>query len=305
MRTIDKIAAFQAIARPSGGFAIVADDGRESLRAILTRAGRAAEDGDLTDFKVLVAERLGPVASALLVDLVYGRPALDALRAAAPACGRIVAVDRFVEPRLGPLEATSLDREAMTPELPAQGVQALKFYIYWRPEQPAAERAEECATFVERCAELGVLSVLEGVVKLPGDDPRFDDALVEAAVEFGSFAPDLYKTQVPTLHRDGAEATERQARRVTEAVGVPWVALSNGVPADAFGDAVTAVCRGGASGFLAGRGSWSPAVTAPDPGEELARGGTARVRALAERVDRDARPWWVAARIDPALAGAA
>jgi sulfofructosephosphate aldolase len=304
MQTAERIAAFQAIARPRGGFAIVADDGRESLRGILTRAGRPADDADLTAFKTLVAEQLGPVASALLVDLVYGSPSLDALERSVPSCGRIVAVDTFHEERLGPLEATSLDRARMTPEVAARA-HALKFYIHWRPEQPASERAEEVRAFVEGCAALGVLSVLEGVVKLPGEDPRFDDALVAAAEEFGAFGPDVYKTQVPTFGRDGVEAIERESRRVTDAVGAPWVALSNGVAVDRFPDAVSAVCRGGASGFLAGRGAWSPAVSAEDPAAELASAGRERLAELAERVDRDARPWWVAAGIDPALVPAA
>jgi len=290
-----KQAAFAAISRPSGGFAIVADDGRESLRKILRDAGRPHEDADLTAFKILIARQLGPVSSALLVDLVYGAPALDALIEAAPATGRIVAVDAFTEPRYGPLEDSTLDEARMTADLAARGVHALKFYIYWRPDQPASERAAQCRTFVERCDELGVLSVLEGVVKLPADDPRFDDALVAAAEEFGSFGPDMYKTQVPTIGRGDAEKIEAEARRVSDAVGVPWVALSNGIAAAAFPDAIEAVCRGGGSGFLAGRGAWSPAVTADDPAAELSTAGHERLRELADRVDAHATPWWEAA----------
>jgi sulfofructosephosphate aldolase len=298
-----KLDAFAAIARPSGGFAIVADDGRESLRNILRNGDRPHEDADLTAFKVLIAEQLGPVASALLVDVVYGRPALDALVVAAPQTGRIVAVDRFQEPRFGPLEDTSLDTAVMTAELAASGVHALKFYIYWRPEQPASERAEACRAFVDGCAALGVLSVLEGVVKLSPDDPGFDEALVAAAEEFGAFRPDMYKTQVPTVGRGDADRIEAEARRVSDAVGVPWVALSNGIAPAAFPDATAAVCRGGGSGFLAGRGAWSPAVGADDPAAELATAGVARVQELAARVDAHATPWWEAAGL-PAPAAA-
>jgi sulfofructosephosphate aldolase len=52
-----------AIARPSGTFAMVAMDQRESLRHMFDLAGSGRPDDDvLIDFKVAVAEELGPLA---------------------------------------------------------------------------------------------------------------------------------------------------------------------------------------------------------------------------------------------------
>ena len=76
---------------------------------------------------------------------------------------------------------------------------ALKIYMFWHPDDPVGPRLEEAQAFVEGCAGLGVLSLLEGVVRLPGSDPRFDDSLIAAAAEFGATKPDIYKTQAPTL----------------------------------------------------------------------------------------------------------
>jgi sulfofructosephosphate aldolase len=294
----DRAHKLVALTRPGGGFAMVANDGRESLRGIFHQADRPCEDADLVSFKTTVARVLGPHCTAMLMDPMYGLPALAALREAAPQTGRLLAVDRFDEPRFGPLAATSLDRDAMHPDQVPSDVHALKFYMFWHPDQPAGPRREEAAEFVEGCARLGVVSLLEGVVQLPVTDPRFDDALLAAATEMGEARPDVYKTQVPTLGRAPLEDIERRSSDLSRAVGVPWVALSNGVAADRFADVVSAVCRGGASGFLAGRASWSRAVEQDNPAEELASSGVLRLQTYAERVDRDAVPWWVAAGIE-------
>jgi len=231
----------------------------------------------------------------MLVDLDYGLPALAELSDRAPGTGRIVAVDVFHGPRFGPPTGTSLDVEAFRPGALPPDLHALKFFMFWHPDQPMSRRRDQASEFVERCATLGLLSLLEGVVQLPGTDERFDESLLRAAEEFGQARPDLYKTQVPTLGRAALDEVQRLSTSLTRAVGVPWVALSNGVEADRFADVVGAVCRGGASGFLAGRASWSAAVDADDPAAELASAGRSRLAAFADRVDAEGVPWWVAA----------
>ena len=291
----EKIPLFEAIARDSGGFAMLALDGRASMRAILRDAGRPHEDADQSAFKAMVAGTLGPQASAVLCDTLTGAAAIDVVRESPGGTGLIVAVDDFTEPRFGPLQDSRLDLDAMAPAVARGGVHALKVYLFWRPEESKEERVAGAKEFVERCNDLGVLSVLEGVITVPAGDPRFDDCLVQAAAEFGAFGPDVYKTQMPTVGQGDDESIQTQAARVTEAVGAPWVVLSNGVPTARFADGIAASCRGGASGFLAGRGAWRAAVTAPDPAEELRTTGVARFAELAAVVDAHARPWRQAA----------
>lgn len=295
MDTSMKCRAFAALARAGGGFAMVANDGRESLRGLLHARNQPADDAALAAFKTQVARHLGPLCSAMLVDLMYGGEALDELRASAPGVGRILSVDLFDEPRFGPLAGTSLDREAMTVDALPPDVHALKFYVFWHPDRPPSTRDDDVAFFVSTCARLGVLSLLEGVVQLPADHPMFDESLVAAASEFGAYHPDIYKTQVPTLGRAAADEIQRLAQQVTVAVNAPWVALSNGISAEAYADSVEAVCRGGASGFLAGRATWSPAIGTPDAALELSTTGAQRLQTYIDRVDEAARPWWIAA----------
>lgn len=292
----DTTARYDAITRPGGGFAMVALDARESMRGIFREEGRPHEDDDLAAFKELAAHQVAPVASAVLCDPVLGSRSIEAMRRDHPQTGLIVAVDDFEEPRYGPLTETRLDVAAMDRVVAGGGVTALKLYLFWRPDGAPHFRADDARRFVEHSHELGVLALLEGVVTATAGDPGFDDALVRAAEDFGRFAPDVYKTQLPTFGRADDETVEREARRVSDAVGVPWVVLSNGVEPSRFPSAVAASCRGGASGLLAGRGVWRAALATDDPEAELATGGQERLRALVDVVDAEARPWRDAVR---------
>ena len=89
-----------------------------------------------------------------------------------------------------------------------------------------------------------------------------------------------------------AEEIEARSAAVSAAIGRPWVVLSAGVPVDRFPAAVEAACRGGASGFLAGRGVWGPAIREADPAGALADDGRRRLAELVGIADATARPWW-------------
>lgn len=287
-------AGLAGLARATGTFAMLAIDQRESLRTLLVAAGHGAADADLSAFKVAVARHLSPAASGMLVDRDYGLGAIVAADAVAPSCGLIVAVDRFTQAPGGPLEWSELDRPALTEALTEAGATALKFLVVWRPDDPVEPRLVLARDFVAASRRLGLVSVLEGLVQVPGvtHGPAIDDAILAAAHEFAPVQPDLYKTHVPT-HGAGSpgEITERSAA-ITAAIGQPWVVLSAGVPPDRFPAAVEAAGRGGASGFLAGRGVWAPAIAPVDPAAALVEDAPPRLDALVAIADASARPWW-------------
>lgn len=282
---------FAQLALPSGGLALLAIDQRESLRTLLAKAGLASSDADLTAFKVLVTEVLSPTASGLLIDPLYGLDAVVEAGARAPACGLIVAVDHLVQTPGQPPAETELDERLDLEAFVAAGTAGLKLLVLWERDRRREDRLAMARRFVDRCAALGVLSVLEGIVRGPADGSWDRDAdLVDAASELGSLAPDLYKAEVPTLGAGKPSDIERVANEITNVLPCPWVALSAGVPADAFPTAVEAACRGGASGFLAGRGIWGPAIRDGDLRAMLASDAAARLAALRAIVDRFARP---------------
>ncbi|MFK4791835.1 hypothetical protein [Microbacterium sp. ZW T5_56] len=276
-----------ALARPDGGFAMVAMDQRESLRHMFDLAGHGRPADDvLIDFKTAVAEVLAPIASAFLADAQFG---FATVRSAVPqGTGVILAVDALNQEDGGPVEDTDIDGDAFA--LVDDGVDAVKLLLIWRRDERREARVEVAARFIEQARSRGVLSVLEPVVRVaPGLDQ--DVAIREAARELSTLRPDLYKAQVP-LAGTGTVAQQRAASAaLNDCMSTPWVVLSQGVERERFGDAVTAACEEGASGFLAGRALWSDVVGAADVRGELARRSADRLRTLIDVVDRHARPW--------------
>jgi sulfofructosephosphate aldolase len=272
------VITLDALARPTGTFAMVAMDQRESLRTMLRTHGHDPDDRLLARFKSAVARELGPLASGFLIDR-------DHLGDVAPHVphGLMLAVDLLVQKQGGPVEDTALEKDPQ----PAEGVVALKLLVIWRDDERRGQRAELARRFVALAESHGLLSVLEPVVR--HDDREW--AIIEAARELGATGCSLYKCQVPLEGKgDPAEIT-RRAHEIDAALPCPWVVLSQGVKGDDFPAAVEAACRGGASGFLAGRALWTVALPDDEPTPLLRRHSVPRLRELGAIVDAHGRPW--------------
>jgi sulfofructosephosphate aldolase len=115
--------------------------------------------------------------------------------------------------------------------------------------------------------------------------------IIEAARELSPLRPSLYKAQVPLRGKGSPAALGRACERLGAAITGPWVVLSQGVERDDFPGAVRAACRGGASGFLAGRALWSDVVGRPDADRALEEIARPRLERLIRLVDLEARPW--------------
>lgn len=273
-----------ALAYPDGTFAMVAMDQRESLRTMLADHGRPDGPDAIAAFKDAVGRHLGPLASGFLIDQGYDVP---------PGPGWILAADALTQERGGPVTDTHLD-EAVDPQAAREaGAVALKLLVIWKRDGQEGRRLKLAADFVERCATAGLLSVLEPVAQpAPGeDDFELDAAIVEAAELLGPVRPDLYKAQVPSRGVGDPDAIIKTCEHLTDTLDSPWVVLSNGVARDDFPRAVELACRGGASGTLAGRALWTPALDADDPEPILAATCRDRLALIADIVHEHARPW--------------
>lgn len=281
-----------AIARPSGGMAMVAMDQRESLRHMFDQAGagRPAEDV-LVNFKLAVAASLGPMASGFLIDRHYGFEEVRQRSLLPSRTGLILATDDLVQDPGGPVQDTDLDLPAL--ELDLTGVAAIKLLIIWRRDHRREARVELARRFVAAARARGVLSVLEPVVRATPGEADFDQekAIREAARELSPLGQSLYKVQVPR----GGSGSPAELRVGCEALAAditgPWVVLSQGVEREDFLRAVTAACRAGASGFLAGRALWSDVVGHPDVSSRLTELSVPRLARLIDVVDTHARSW--------------
>ncbi|MFS4091178.1 hypothetical protein [Streptomyces sp. AF1A] len=286
-----------ALARPSGTFAMVAMDQRESLRAMMSRhaAGDGVSDQAMVAFKLAVARELAPLASAFLIDRHYGYDRVVVDRLLPTDCALVLAADALDQPG-GVVADTDLDEQVDPRQARADGVAALKLLVVWRRDARREQRVELAARFIDRCREAGLASVLEPVTRPTPEEEAagtFDlnDSIVEAAGELAPLGPSLYKCQVPDRGIGSISHLARQAERIDAVVDCPWVVLSQGVDPQAFPQAVEAVCRAGASGFLAGRALWTDALAGADPLPVLRGASAARLRELGDIVDRYGRPW--------------
>jgi sulfofructosephosphate aldolase len=284
------------LARPSGALAMLALDQRESLRTMLRAAsGTDPAAGDVAAFKVAAALALTPHASAVLLDVESGLGPVRAAGAIAPGCGLIVAADRLDQAVGGPVESTDVDAGVLADDDVAALADAYKLLVIWRPGRDAEPRGRTVTAFLEGCRRRGKPGIVEAIVRPPSGSslsPSDHVSLVlEAATELGALGPDVYKAEVPTLGAGHDTEIEAAARRLSAVLACPWVVLSNGTPADRFPDAAVAACRGGASGFLAGRAIWQASIAAADVAADLAARAASCLHDLALRVDRVARPW--------------
>ncbi|MDP1852525.1 MAG: hypothetical protein Q8K48_08960 [Candidatus Planktophila sp.] len=283
------------LARPSGALAMVAVDQREALRGMFAAHQSApVTDAQLTQFKVDVARELSPFASALLVDQEFGIDAIIGQKALADTCGLIAAADLLVGPPGGAATETAIDPDVDPLRMRDIGSVGLKFLVLWRNDESPEIRAKLVEEFNNLCEVSELPSIIEIIVKPPIDSSRSfnrEEELIIAAREAATWKPDLYKAEVPFHGEGNLNLITKNAERISEAIGSPWVVLSNGVKQPFFNDAVKACAMGGASGFLAGRAVWADIVGAADIPKSLRETSIPRLQRLAEIVDTHAKPW--------------
>lgn len=283
------------LARNSGGLAMVAVDQREALRGMFAKnQSTPVPNSQLTQFKVDVARELSPFASALLVDQEFGIDAIFDEGALNPSCGLIAAADLLVGPPGGAATATEIDSEVDPIRMKKIGAVGLKFLVLWRSDESAEKRAELVSQFNKLCDMANLPSIIEIIVKPPNDSSREfnrEEELISAAREASKWRLDLYKAEVPFHGEGDLSKVRRNAERITDAIGKPWVVLSNGVKTEHFADAVKACSQGGSSGFLAGRAVWADLVSAKNIPEALRNVAIPRLKKLSDIVDTYAQPW--------------
>jgi len=268
-----------------GGFVMLALDQRESLRRMFPQSGGGEVDDDtLRRFKAAAIRVLSPFASAVLLDRPYavttGRP--DGID---PSCGLILAADVLDQPPGMPVVGTSLDREVTTDFIRDVGAVALKLLVIWRPDGREAEREDLVREFVQLADDAGVASLVEGIAR-PADSDQWGSAadrhagVLDAARELTSYGGTIYKAEVPGYRPGDLSEVRQHAERLTGAIDVPWVVLSNGTAQADFAGAVREACLGGAGGFLAGRAIWADTVAESDPVAALRERSTERLRSL-------------------------
>ncbi|EOC0417637.1 sulfofructosephosphate aldolase [Cronobacter malonaticus] len=277
------------IARPSGGFAMLAVDQREAMRLMFAAAGATTPVADavLTDFKLNAARVLSPYASAILVDRQFCYTQVVEQKAIAESCAMIVAADQFIPGNGIPVDSVTLDDAVDAQAVRQQGGKALKLLVLWRSDEDSQQRLAMVKAFNEKCHAQGLLSIIEPVVRPPRRGDKFDreQAIIAAAKELGDSGADLYKVEMPLSGRGDASTLLGASQKLNDQINMPWVILSSGVDEKLFPRAVRIAMSAGASGFLAGRAVWSTVIGLPDTDMMLRDVALPKLRRLGEIVD--------------------
>ncbi|TCP93473.1 sulfofructosephosphate aldolase [Cricetibacter osteomyelitidis] len=275
------------IARPSGGFAMLAVDQREALRLMFAASGMNHSDQDLTDFKVNAAKILSPYASGVLVDNQFCYKQIVEQKVISSNSAMIVAADQFIPGNGIPVDTVCIDKEIDPHKARENGAKALKLLVLWRQDEDPQQRLEMVKEFNQICHSAGLVSIIEPVVRPPRIGDKFDreQAILAAAKELGDSGADLYKGEMPLFGKGNASELLSAAQKLNDQINMPWVILSSGVDVNLFCRSVRIAMQAGASGFLAGRAVWSSVIGLPDTELMLKDISAPRLQHLSSIVD--------------------
>jgi sulfofructosephosphate aldolase len=286
------LASPDALKTTAGGYAMLAIDQRESLRTMLANAASvpAAEipDQALIEFKTAAVRALALESSAVLIDRGFGDQAIAELARIAP--GRLIlSADILQQSVGGALENTYLDPSITTEVIASTGASAIKMLVLWADANDNEGIIAQAREFIELAAAAGVGSLLEAIVRpAPGenwkDEAQRHAAIIEAGRKLCALNPTIYKAQVPGYTVGDLSRVEQESRKLSAAIDVPWVVLSNGVASADFPAAVQFAVAGGAQGFLAGRAIWADVIASEEIIEGLGTVSVERLRRLSQLV---------------------
>jgi tagatose-1,6-bisphosphate aldolase len=253
-------------------------------------------------FKQDVAAALSPVATAILLDPVYGAAQAVAAGAVSGHSGLVVAVEKTGYTG----DPTARESQILpgwgVAQIARMGASAVKLLVYYHPDAPHAADQEQLVYEVgAACAHHDIPFFLEplsfslrpGEKKLPPDERRA--VVVETAARLTLLGVDVLKAEFPvdsTLVTDEA-AWAAACRELTAASRVPWVLLSAGVSFETYARQTVVACQAGASGVMAGRAIWKEASALSGEARRsfLQKTAAARLRRLATVCQAHGRPW--------------
>ena len=305
--TIGKIRGLGATSSQDGAFTILAFDHRQSFAKMLpARQGETVSYADIVAAKATVVEALSPHASAVLLDPEYSAAQSIASGILPGRTGLLVAVEETGYSGTATARESKLLPGWSVAKIKRMGADAVKLLIYYHPDEGELTDHQESLTreVIQDCRCYDIPLYLEVVSY--SIDPKLDKnsagfaamrpgLIREIAARLGALGPDVLKLEFPVdVFNDPEEGNwERACEAVSEAANCPWAVLSAGVDFDMFKRQVEIACRGGASGYIAGRAVWQEGIPMlPQQRDDwLRRVGAARLDQLAEIADRHARPW--------------
>lgn len=235
---------------------ILAVDHRDAMRNAYARLGvRDVTEAEMLATKARILDILAPAVSGVLAD------ARAASLPRPPGLGLFMPLE---EQGYDTVDGGRLNRlmSDFTPaDGPGLGADGCKLLLYYRADHEPTARLQLGLTVnaATVCHRHGLALVVEPkVYRLVDEDEdayrsRFGELVVASGRDLATSGADLIKLQYP--------GTQELCAEVTAATSpVPWALLGGEIESDTFASELEDACRGGASGFIAGRAIWGGAL---------------------------------------------
>ncbi len=304
--SVGKLRGLQQISDDSGTFTMIAMDQRGSLQKMLHPENpKATSYAEMEAVKLGVTEALAPHASGYLLDPEFGvGPAVN--RFVLPGrTGLLVSLETSGYEKQGNWRLTTLLEGWSVEKVKRLGASAAKLLLFFNPDSPREivdHQLKIVKTVADECRRLDLAFVCEPMsYAVDTTDEEFAhkkaDTIIRTAEVLSPLGFDVLKAEFPGDPKVTPDPDElrKNCERLTRATKVPWVVLSAGADFDVFRGLVDHACRGGASGFLAGRAIWKDAFREKDPKSQMAyvrNQGVKNFRVLADLAHKHATPWW-------------
>ncbi len=273
-----KLWGLRRLADENGRFKMLAVDQRPPIKKLIAdkRGTEAASYQDVCDFKALLVEELGPLASASLLDPHFAYPA--AAHLTSPATGLLLTLeDSIFEDTPQGRRSSEIDDWSVA-KIKRAGGDAVKVLAWYRPDA-GPEVLEHQHDFVRRvgeaCRRYDIPYVFELLVYPFAGAPshttdyvedtakRAEDVIASVEAFAGAeYGIDVFKLESPFAagdirpKPDDDGSVQAAFDALGRAAGRPWVMLSAGATQEAFYRILEYAYAAGASGYLAGRAIW-------------------------------------------------
>lgn len=319
--TEGKIAGLKAVADSRGVISAAALDQRGLLAKMIAKElGKDPSAEMITQFKELVTNALTKHASAMLLDVEYGLPAMKYTNGK----GILLAYEKSAYEATAPEFLPILTEGWSVLRLKEQGASAIKILLFYTPFEKLSVNVQKQA-WIERigaeCKAVDIPLFLELLAyDVEGDGKgvtyakRKPEIVIRSIEEFTKerYGADVLKLEPPAdmryvpgtvLHQGEVAYSRDEAKQIfrsaAEATDKPFVYLSAGVTNQAFLETLEFAIESGVRfhGVLCGRATWQEGVPVfakrgPQALEEwLATKGTENMEKL-DRVLQSAHPWF-------------
>ncbi len=303
-----KLRGLQQLSNPRGLLLVVALDHRDSLKKMLGEGtGTEVSYQDMVDFKVDLCRVVAPYAGAVLLDPVFGASQAIADGALPGSKGLLVSLEESGYKGTKRARVSEILSGWSVEKARRMGASAAKLLVYYRPDlkETASRQRELVQRVAQDCIKADMPLLMEAVSYSVNDKEenaqefaRIKPQLViKTARELTALPIDVLKAEFPgdlSYEKDEAKLLDycRQLDRVSAR---PWVILSGGHSFELFRKEVEIACKGGASGFLAGRALWQEATRMKSRVERVFFFETtvvARLREVSEIAATYGKPWY-------------